>query len=124
MSAHRLSVEEWQRLARERDFHLEKIARAHSVTLRQMERIFQRDFGTTPERWLRQLQCRLARELLLQGFSNKEIADRLRFANQFHFCREFKKVFGIPPQTFASVLQNLPAMGSDGGSDGKNVVFR
>jgi len=48
----------------------------------------------------------MAKELIAQGYSNKAAASELKFASQSHFCREFKRVFGASPQTFA------PAYGS------------
>lgn len=66
-----------------------------------MERIFKRHLNCTPSQWLRELQCRLARDLVSQGYSSKAAAAELKFATDAHFCREFKKVFGTSPQSFA-----------------------
>ncbi|HLH57002.1 MAG TPA: hypothetical protein VKY92_25705, partial [Verrucomicrobiae bacterium] len=40
-------------------------------------------------------------QLIAQGYSSKAAAAELNFATDAHFCREFKKVFGTTPQTFA-----------------------
>jgi len=44
---------------------------------------------------------RLAKQLISQGYSNKAAAAEVKFATESHLCREFKKVFGTSPQTFA-----------------------
>jgi AraC-like DNA-binding protein len=72
-----------------------------SISERQLQRIFKRHLQCTPSRWLRELQCRQAKDLIQQGYSTKAAAAELKFASESHFCREFKKVFGNPPQTFA-----------------------
>jgi AraC-like DNA-binding protein len=72
-----------------------------AISERQLQRIFRRNFDCTPSHWLRDLQCQLAKELIAQGYSNKAAAAELKFASQSHFCREFKRVFGASPQTFA-----------------------
>ena len=43
----------------------------------------------------------MAKDLVEQGYSSKAAAAELKFATDAHFCREFKKVFGSPPQSFA-----------------------
>jgi AraC-like DNA-binding protein len=37
----------------------------------------------------------------LQGYSSKAAAAELYYASDAHFCRDFKKVFGVSPQSFA-----------------------
>lgn len=44
---------------------------------------------------------RLAKDLITRGYSSKAAAAELKFATDAHFCREFKRVFGASPQTFA-----------------------
>src|SRR6266567_2830340 len=101
MSCRCLKVEELESLAKKAEFQPAKMAGLSRISSRQMERIFQRDFQTTPSLWLRQLQCRLAKDLLSKGFSNKAITADLSFASETHFCREFKKIFGSSPRSFA-----------------------
>src|SRR5437868_6707021 len=88
------SIEQWELLAAEADFQPYRIAAACGFTTRQLQRIFQRKFGMTPRHWLRLFQCRLATDLVREGYSNKQIVQELKFASSSHFCREFKKVYG------------------------------
>jgi AraC-like DNA-binding protein len=94
-------IEEWELLAREADFRPAKMAALCCISSRQLERFFEQQFSDTPGQWLRKLQCRLAKELISQGYSNKATAAELKFASESHFCREFKKQYGATPQAFA-----------------------
>jgi AraC-like DNA-binding protein len=102
-----LTIDQWEQVAREADFNSAKMASLCSISERQLQRLFRQHLHCTPSHWLRELQCRLARELIAQGYSNKAAANELRFANESHFCREFKKVFGTSPQSFAPRLAEL-----------------
>jgi AraC-like DNA-binding protein len=62
-------------------------------------RLFQRYDHQPPYRWLVQLKMNHAAERLqLPGAMVKQVAEEAGFANQFHFSRVFKSVFGIPPR--------------------------
>jgi AraC-like DNA-binding protein len=101
MNAYVSAEREWERVAREAGFKSAEMAILCSISERQLQRIFRKRFRCTPRRWLRDLQCRLAKELVAQGYSTKAAAAELHFATDAHFCREFKKVFGASPQAFA-----------------------
>ncbi len=103
-----LTMKEWEEVARKADYNPGKMAALCSISERQMQRLFQQHVKCTPSRWLRDLQCRLAKELISQGYSNKAVASELKFSSQSHFCREFKKVFGTSPQTFARAQDGNP----------------
>ena len=91
----------WEILARQAEFKPAKMASLCGVSERHLQRIFKKQVGCAPRRWLRDLQCGLAKELIGQGYSSKAAAAELGFATEPHFCREFKKVFGVSPQKFA-----------------------
>jgi transcriptional regulator GlxA family with amidase domain len=101
MDVRYLNVSELESLALKANFHPASMAALYPVSLRQLERIFDRQFHATPGFWLRNLQCRLAAELLVKGYSNKATATELKFASESQFCRIFKRTLGTSPQTFA-----------------------
>jgi AraC-like DNA-binding protein len=103
-----LTLQQWEQVAREADFNPAKMASIFSISQRQLQRLFRKNLECTPSRWLRELQCRLAKELIAHGYSNKAAAAELKFASESHFCREFKKRFGTSPQSFA------PTFGANG----------
>lgn len=106
MEGRLLTIKEWEEVARKADYSPGKMAVLCSMSERQMQRLFQQHVKCTPSRWLRQLQCRLAKQLISQGYSNKAVAAELKFSSQSHFCREFKKVFGSSPKNFARAQNN------------------
>jgi len=91
---------DWEQMAREVGYKPAKMASLCSISDRQLQRLFKERFHCTPRRWLRDLQCRRAKDLIAQGYSSKAAAAELNFATEAHFCREFKKVFGASPQSF------------------------
>jgi AraC-like DNA-binding protein len=94
------SILQWQRMAKEAEFNCTKLAWLCGVSERHLQRIFRKHVGCSPHKWLRDLQCRLAKDLILRGYSSKAAAAELKFSTPAHFCREFKKAFGAAPQTF------------------------
>jgi len=96
-----LTTDEWERVAQAAEFNLAKMASLSGLSQRQLQRVFKNELRCTPTRWLRELRCRLAKQLILQGYSSKAAAAELKYATNAHFCREFKKVFGVSPQCFA-----------------------
>jgi len=107
MSCRCLKIKELESLAKKAEFQPGKLANLRRISTRQMQRIFQRDLHKTPSVWLRQLQCRLAKELISKGFSNKAITADLGFASETHFCREFKKVFKSSPKVLQQALKHV-----------------
>ena len=99
--ANERDLRHWEQLAQRSGYQLGGIAELHGVSLRQLQRIFKRALNCCPRRWLRDLRCREAKQLVEQGYSSKAAASELKFATEAHFCREFKKVFGVSPQHFA-----------------------
>ena len=101
MSALLLGTRDWERLAREAGFKPARLAVLSAMSERHLQRLFKVHFHCTPSRWLRELQCRVAKELIEQGYSSKAAAAESSFATEAHFCREFKKIYGASPQFFA-----------------------
>lgn len=63
-------------------------------------RLFRRFQGATPYQYLLRRKMALAAEFLVEtGGLVKEAAERVGFADPYHFARCFKKVHGVPPST-------------------------
>lgn len=101
MSGKLVRTQDWEQVAKQAEFKPAKMATLCSMSERHLQRIFKKHLQRTPSQWLRELQCRLAKQLISQGYSSKAAAAELNFATDAHFCREFKKIFGTPPQSFA-----------------------
>src|ERR1700722_1529412 len=95
-------VLEWERLAAQAGFRVTLLAKLCSMSTRQLERHFVAQVNTSPHRWMRELQCRLAKELIGRGEPQKSVASDLSFRSASHLCREFKKVYGAPPHSYLS----------------------
>jgi AraC-like DNA-binding protein len=96
-----LGTRDWEQLAKEAGFKPARMAQLCAMSERHLQRLFKQYFRSTPRFWLRELQCRLAKDLIAHGYSSKAAAAELNFATQAHFCREFKKIHGASPQCFA-----------------------
>lgn len=105
-----LKLAEWQKLATGAGFKPEMMAVLCSVRLRLLERFFKLRFRQSPAAWMRDLRCNRAAALISSGYFTKDAATDLGFANSSHFCHEFKKVYGVSPQCYAS--------GAGGGGQG------
>ena len=107
-----LPTPEWKRIATEADFKSARMAALCGISERHLQRIFKERIGCAPSQWLRVPRCRLAKSLIIQGYSNKEVAAELGFLTNAHFCREFKKAFGMSPRKFVLHLSSLRENGS------------
>ncbi len=110
MSGRLSKICDWEHLARESDFDPAKMASLCLISQRQLQRFFKKSFQMNPRDWLRILRCSAARKLIAQGYSTKAAAAEMKFATEAHFCREFRKVFGVSPQTFAPRFVGRPKM--------------
>lgn len=84
----------------ERLMSLAEIAAAAGVETSSVCRWFRRYQGTSPYQYLLRRKMNLAAEHLVEhGGLVKEAAQRLGFADPYHFSRAFKAVHGVAPQT-------------------------
>jgi AraC-like DNA-binding protein len=97
MSKGLLATQDWEQLAFQAEFKPSRMACLCALSERQMQRIFN-FWSVFGNGWsIRPL----AKDLILKGYSSKAVAAELKFANESHFCREFKKRFGNPPTHFS-----------------------
>ena len=106
MNRYLMRIQDWEKLAREAKFQPQVMAALCPISLRQLERFFKRDLKQTPTQWVRDFRCRLAFELISMGWSSKAVAAELHYWDESHFCHEFKRVYGVPPQNFAPTYGN------------------
>lgn len=73
-----------------------ELAAAAGLSVRQMERLFRRYIGTTPNKHYNLLRLNRARDLLVQtDLSITEISVATGFLSQSHFAKRFKAQFGV-----------------------------
>jgi len=78
---------------------LEEIARATGVEASSVCRWFRRFQGTSPYQYLLRRKMNIAAEHLVEnGGLVKEAAQRVGFADPYHFSRAFKAVHGVAPR--------------------------
>ena len=71
-------------------------------------RLFKRETGQSPLRYLTEVKMEAARRLLEAGsLTIDAISDRLGFQNRFHFSRIFRKIVGEPPAAYRKAWQPL-----------------
>lgn len=100
-SAGRAAREFWRPLARQAGWDVSLAAQHHGVSVRQLERLCQRDLGCTPREWFQRERMVLAAELLAARQSIKIVAGQLGYSQPANFSRDFKRHFGRPPRAFA-----------------------
>lgn len=100
-------VKDLERLAVVAHFDARELARLCNLSVRQLERHFQRDLGRTPQNWLNELRLRIAELLLLNGQPVKSVAYTLGFKQASHFCRRFKLQHNLTPSQFVDQCSNI-----------------
>lgn len=63
-------------------------------------RIFKKETGVTPERYLMMLRVENAKELIRRGYSFKEAATLSSFSNVYYFSRLFRQLVGVTPSEY------------------------
>lgn len=90
------------------NFSVAAFAEDHGISLRQLERLCQRDFGITPKQVLRRARAlEMASHLRGVADSAEEDAAILRYYDQSHMAREFTDLFGLSPRQFVETPQPL-----------------
>jgi transcriptional regulator GlxA family with amidase domain len=98
-----LTQSQWRELARRAGFQVEALAalREVSLSVRSLERLFERNFHLPPTRFLTQCWVEEARDYIIRtGASNKEVVHKFGFWDEAHLCHLFKRVLSRTPQSF------------------------
>lgn len=82
---------------------LDKISKNMYLSPVYISKIFKEETGESPINYLINLRLSKAKELLDDGhFSIKEVAEKVGYADAYHFSKLFKKHFGYPPSKYVS----------------------
>jgi transcriptional regulator GlxA family with amidase domain len=96
-----LKAQDWERVAVQGHFRPEEMAAVCMTCLRQLQRHFAEHFHKTPGAFAKEVQMRMAVQLIAQGWKSLAVAQELCFGNESHLCHDFQRHFGAPPQSFA-----------------------
>ncbi len=79
---------------------LEELARLTNLSPFHLNRVFSKASGLPPHAFQTQVRITKARKLLAEGKAISEVTYETGFADQSHFTRQFKRMFGITPSNF------------------------
>jgi AraC-like DNA-binding protein len=79
---------------------------AAGVSVRTIERAFRREIGSSFEIWRRQVRLTKAVELLVSGYSIKEVAHQVGYCQSSAFVEMFRRTLGTTPKAWISALEN------------------
>jgi len=78
---------------------VEQLAQAVNLSPSQLTRLFREQTGSSPARFARELRLQYAYELVQTSFlSIKQVMAAAGWNDPSHFCRDFKRRFGVSPQ--------------------------
>ena len=92
-----------------RRFRLRHFAQAVNLTPEHLCRIFTRQMGIAPLKYLKLVRLQSARELLENShLTVKQIMFAVGFSDESHFVRDFENQFGLPPVRYRESMAKLP----------------
>jgi AraC-like DNA-binding protein len=98
----------WSDIARRAHYKPRAIAQLCCVSLRTVQRHFQKHYQTTFTTWLTHHRMEEARRRILSGSSLKEVCFDLGYKQPSHFTRVFKAHYSFPPSYLATQQRHLP----------------
>jgi len=91
------------------NYRLDEVMNAMPYCEDYLCRVFRRETGVTPHRYLTNLRLQSAATMLRSVYSNSsiaEIAQLCGFKNPLYFSRLFKKKYGVAPKEYSSLKQD------------------
>jgi len=89
------------------DLRVTSLARTYGTGLRAFSKAFASAIGTSPKEYInRRLNQEAITLLLNTNLKVKEVADKLRFTNEFYFSRFFRKLNGVAPSDYRQRCRN------------------
>jgi AraC family transcriptional regulator, transcriptional activator for feuABC-ybbA operon len=96
-------VKDWGALANKCHYELCAVAKACSISERQLRRYFRKRYGITPKAWIDAQRVRVAAGHVLEGKAVKAIAIDLYFSQRSQFSKFFKRLKGTSPTNYTHV---------------------
>ncbi len=81
----------------EKDWSVENMARMVNISTSRLYPLYRRMFAISPNRDLILIRIEKAKTMLEMGTSVAETAEKMGYANIFHFIRQFHQVLGVSP---------------------------
>ena len=98
-----------EQMGKDRPELLEDIARGAGLSYESFRKKFRAVTGVSPARYRNRMVIDHARKMIYEErLSNKELADRLGFCDEFHFSRRFRETTGRTPGEFRRSLPKGP----------------
>lgn len=93
--------QKWEALAEASGFRAGALAQLCGVSLRTLQRHFQKQYQLTVSSWMRGVRLQEAYSRLKAGQTIKQAAFDLGYKQLSHFSRDFKMHFGVSPRFLA-----------------------
>lgn len=119
-----MSENTWEVLAVQAKFCPHALATLCNVSLRTLQRRFDRTYGMPVGHWMRQLRLARAYNRIASGESVKSVAYDLHFKQLSHFSRVFKEAYGVAPTLISprgGAKADLPVRDPLGINQGTNL---
>lgn len=88
---------------------IEALAKMSHMSLSTFERRFKKQFGITPNQYVKRLRIHKACELLIAGYSIQQVTCSCGFCDQSYFTREFRIAMGTTPRKYQQQSLRLSA---------------
>jgi AraC-like DNA-binding protein len=98
-------VSNWEERAMDAGFNVSGLALGCGVSRRRLLKYIRESFGVTAHQWMLRIRMERASTLLRRGLYVKEVSHELRFKQVPHFCREFRRYYGVPPSDFLLIAE-------------------
>lgn len=96
------------------DLRLDDLAKVHGISSGAFAAAFTRSTGISPKEFLtRRLNQEAIRWVMSSNLKIKEIAEKLRFSDEYYFSRFFQKHNGTPPLRYRSQFQSARLVSED-----------
>ena len=95
-------------------YTIKQLARKFKLSVQSLKLLFKQEYGMGTHAYLKAKRMDKAREMLLDGASNKVIIAAIGYENVTTFCRAFKDLHHETPVSWrnqqSDVLQHVPAI--------------